>query len=212
MDKYTALVEALDIVSPKYREIITKFSDNALKQNKTSFTGITPEDFLELISRHSYSLTELGFSASTTTRLLKTLCPERVTGSTGSKICTYILQEVGCKYCSNCRQVKLVEDFRPNAAQKTGLNTLCKDCHAATTKVTQASRQHEYRASKIQRVVPWSELEEIKKFINKCPTGYHVDHIIPLNGEKVSGLHVLANLQYLLASENCSKSNKFNIS
>lgn len=65
------------------------------------------------------------------------------------------------------------------------------------------------RSDLAQRTPKWVNLKEIKHFYDKCPDGYHVDHIIPLNGKNVCGLHVLNNLQYLPALENLKKHNYF---
>ena len=70
-----------------------------------------------------------------------------------------------------------------------------------------ASARH--RALVLQRTVSWADLEEIKRVYKDCPDGMVVDHIIPLRGKTVSGLHVAPNLQYLTFGENSLKSNKF---
>jgi hypothetical protein len=71
------------------------------------------------------------------------------------------------------------------------------------TRLNQLSRQ--------QQTPKWADLEKIKQFYLNRPTGFHVDHIIPIKGKSVSGLHVENNLQYLPADENMKKLNKFQI-
>ena len=49
----------------------------------------------------------------------------------------------------------------------------------------------------------------IKAFYEATPKGMTVDHIVPLNGKYVSGLHTISNLQYLTKSQNSAKGNKY---
>ena len=74
------------------------------------------------------------------------------------------------------------------------------------------------RASKLQRTPAWADLENIRsyyklaKYFEYTTLGikYHVDHIVPLQGENVCGLHVEDNLQVLRFDHNCSKNNQWN--
>jgi hypothetical protein len=67
------------------------------------------------------------------------------------------------------------------------------------------------RAKKLNATPKWADLKKIKEMYINCPSGYHVDHIVPLNHPLVCGLHVHWNLQYLPASENLKKSNKLDV-
>jgi len=61
------------------------------------------------------------------------------------------------------------------------------------------------------RIVAWTDWDSIIKIYSNCPKDKQVDHVIPLCGAKISGLHVSWNLQYLTPRQNRSKRNKVNL-
>lgn len=78
-----------------------------------------------------------------------------------------------------------------------------------------AEKRFKRRILEKQSIPEWSESDKIKNVYEKAKwlgslTGlkYHVDHIVPINGKEVCGLHVWANLQILEASINCAKGNR----
>ena len=70
------------------------------------------------------------------------------------------------------------------------------------------AKTNKRRAYKLKAIPKWANLEGIKEIYKKCKKGYHVDHIIPLRGPNVCGLHVENNLQILKARDNIVKSNR----
>jgi rRNA maturation protein Nop10 len=81
------------------------------------------------------------------------------------------------------------------------------------------AKNAERRVAKMQRTPKWltdQDFTDIKKFYDlalELSQAYgfpwHVDHIIPLQGKTVSGLHVVDNLQVIPGSENSRKGNRF---
>ena len=72
------------------------------------------------------------------------------------------------------------------------------------------------KAAKLQATPSWSDLNIIKSIYKQAATWQiitgqrlHVDHIIPLQGENVSGLHCPQNLQIIEGRLNESKGNKY---
>jgi 5-methylcytosine-specific restriction endonuclease McrA len=63
-------------------------------------------------------------------------------------------------------------------------------------------------AAKLQRTPQWVDLAAVRAIYEACPDGMEVDHILPLRGDHVSGLHVAENLQYLTQPENRAKGNR----
>lgn len=60
---------------------------------------------------------------------------------------------------------------------------------------------------KKNRIPPWVKFEDVLPIYEAAARAkyYAVDHIVPLTGKKVSGLHVPWNLQLLTPSENSQK-------
>ena len=92
----------------------------------------------------------------------------------------------------------------------------CLRSHYAKNKAWYLAKSSKRRAALLRRTPPWANDQLITAFYLEAKrleelTGiqFHVDHIIPLQGELVSGLHVETNLQLLPAHENIGKSNSF---
>jgi hypothetical protein len=77
--------------------------------------------------------------------------------------------------------------------------------------------QSKRRAAKLQRTPKWdkdahlisAKYQLANMLTRETGNPYHVDHIIPLQGKNVCGLHVFSNLRVILGEENAKKSNKF---
>lgn len=123
--------------------------------------------------------------------------------------------EYKCKLClSEKRKDKYVNDYenvrRINRKAVSEYQKRNKDINAAKTAL--------YNSRKNNRTPTWLSKDDISKIKSiykmcraiskKTEVPHQVDHIVPLNGELVSGLHVPWNLQILPKSDNLSKSNK----
>lgn len=143
------------------------------------------------------------------------------------------------KTCSRCNSEKPYSEFTKRTASKDGYTSACTKCLKKQKRIDymcepektmervkrnwkvkrekdpvyrQAWNQWKY-AKELGRVPAWVRftrdlLPKHRALLEKLP-GMTVDHIIPLQGETVCGLHVPSNLQALPLSENSSKWNHF---
>ena len=72
------------------------------------------------------------------------------------------------------------------------------------------------RRRRNQRMPPWANgaairaiYAEARRLTRETGIQHHVDHVIPLQGEFVTGLHVETNLQILPAADNIKKRNRY---
>lgn len=73
-------------------------------------------------------------------------------------------------------------------------------------KVRQMNRRRQ--AARRASMPEWADRDALRAIYDNCPEGYEVDHIVPISGANVCGLHVPWNLQYLTPEENKRKGNR----
>jgi hypothetical protein len=89
----------------------------------------------------------------------------------------------------------------------------------AENKDKRAAYEGKRRAAQLQRTPIWDPdahliiaKYQLAAMLTKASgIEHHVDHIIPLQGKKVSGLHVFSNLRVIPGSDNVKKSNSYTI-
>jgi len=84
------------------------------------------------------------------------------------------------------------------------------NCYAATRRAEKEQRTPKWLTFiDFERIKNEYRLAEIQTKLTGEP--WHVDHIIPLKGKTVSGLHVPSNLRAIRGSENMKKHNEFEV-
>jgi 5-methylcytosine-specific restriction endonuclease McrA len=124
------------------------------------------------------------------------------------------------KQCSSCGETKAATLFPRNPRRPDGLASQCKHCKNVDYKKKNAGRVRAHNAARKQRkrnaMPSWADREEIAKFYEKAArlsveTGiqHHVDHIIPIQGKDICGLHVPWNLRVITWRENLQKGDRW---
>jgi hypothetical protein len=135
------------------------------------------------------------------------------------------------KKCSSCKKELSLLSFHKDKSRKDGYDNKCKCCTSIKNNKwgqenkglsLAKARLKEIRKMNGKHVPDWLTDHDILAM--KCiyqvaamrnansDIRWSVDHIIPLNGKTVSGLHVPSNLQVIPLSENLSKRNTYELS
>jgi hypothetical protein len=141
------------------------------------------------------------------------------------------------KTCGVCKTNKTINEFAKHSSGKYGVAATCKACKkvyrdnwyiqnkaeclikSAQWAKENVHKKRSYRAKRraaLLNATPlWADAKAIEYLYKQATIlsknnlkKYEVDHIIPLQGKTVSGLHVPWNLQIIPTTENRSKGNR----
>ena len=117
--------------------------------------------------------------------------------------------------CINCHRITSATHIKNNPEKRRELRKEYRKRYPEKIRANHARR----RAYKLNRVPKWLTKEDMKAIQDiyaeatrkTLETGipHHVDHIIPLRGKLISGLHVPTNLQVIPATQNMQKYNAY---
>lgn len=214
--------------------LIELHSLNSIKLSKYSFTiNELILALLELDSMHSVALAldiEEDRLESIVRRKLKPCFPNK---DRNERWASHLLSTLDLRKCPKCNYIKHISGYYPDPTRYNGVTVYCCECEKiknAQYRITNAENIVEYRKkhyidnrayyihkNALRRAVllkatpPWADLSKIKEIYRNCPEGWHVDHVIPLQGDLVCGLHVETNLKPVPAKENLAKGNKYTV-
>lgn len=145
------------------------------------------------------------------------------------------------KTCTKCGGEKSIEAFGRHKGGLNGMRSTCKDCdniynkeyhqknaerirarkkvyqldHYYKNKTQYYARNAKRRAGIAKATPSWlteEDFDDIRNFYEEAKYfSYDVDHIIPLKGKLVCGLHVPSNLQIIPHKENVIKNNRYEV-
>lgn len=169
-----------------------------------------------------------GYTGKNFYRVYKKLFKNIIKPTVSESWKSYILRLYSYKYCYDCKSLLKIDKFNLDSTRVSNTKNNCKKCQSAYSKeycktengkIVNSMQSANRRATKLQRTPSWlteedhwmfEEIYSLTKLREKL-TGvkWHVDHILPLQGKLVSGLHVPMNLQVITATENLSKGNTY---
>lgn len=119
-------------------------------------------------------------------------------------------------YCKACQSQSVLNSYYANRERKIEYQKQLNKKKIEEYRPRKSAQASKERAVKRNATPPWFSSDDSKqvkalfkqreRLIEQTGVDHHVDHIIPLNGTTVCGLHVPWNLRVIPATENLSKS------